>query len=36
MINGINFLDQPVNNDEIIYDNIRKIRNSQGDYCTTG
>ena len=31
MRNGINFLDQPVNNDKRIHDNIRKITNDQGD-----
>ena len=36
MINGQNFYDQPVRNDLITYDNIRKIATDQGDDYTTG
>ena len=31
-----NLFDQPVNNDKITYENIRKIATSQGDDYTTG
>ena len=36
MIDGKNFFDQPVKNDKITYENIRKIAISQGDDYTTG
>ena len=36
MINGENFLDQPIKNKKITYDNIRKIAIGQGDDNTTG
>ena len=36
MINGENFFDQPIKNDKITYDNIRKIATGQGDDYTTG
>ena len=36
MIDGRNFFDQPVKNNLITYDNIRKIETGQGDDCTTG
>ena len=36
MIDGKNFFDQPVKNDKIIYENIRKIAPGQGDNYTTG
>ena len=36
MIDGKNFLDQPVKNDKETYENIRKIATSQGDHYTTG
>ena len=36
MTNGRNFFDQPIKNDQITYDNIRKIATGQGDDCTTG
>ena len=36
MINEQNFFDQPVKNNLIIYDNIRKIAIGQGDDYTTG
>ena len=36
MIDGKNFFDQPVKNDKVTYENIRKITTSQGDDCTTG
>ena len=35
-IDGINFLDQPINNDTKTYENIRKITTGQGDNYTTG
>ena len=36
MIDGQNFFDQPVRNDLITYDNIRKIATDRGDDYTTG
>ena len=36
MINGENFFDQPVKNNKVTYDNIRKIAIGYGDDCTTG
>ena len=36
MINGENFFDQPIKNNKVTYDNIRKIATGQGDDCTTG
>ena len=36
MIDGKNFSDQPVKNDKITYENIRKIASGQGDDYTTG
>ena len=36
MINGENFCDQPIKNNKITYDNIRKIATGQGDDYTTG
>ena len=36
VINGENFFDQPIKNNKITYDNIRKIAISQGDDYTTG
>ena len=36
MINGENFLVQPIKNNKITYDNIRKIATGQGDDYTTG
>ena len=36
MIDGKNFFDQPVSNDKITYENIRKIATGQGDDYTTG
>ena len=36
MIDGKNFFDQPVNNDKVTYQNIRKITIGQGDDYTTG
>ena len=35
MIDGKNLFDQPIKNDEITYDNIRKIATGQGDDYTT-
>ena len=36
MINGENFFDQPVKNNRVTYENIRKIATDQGDDYTTG
>ena len=36
MIDGENFFDQPVKNDKVTYENIRKIATGQGDDYTTG
>ena len=36
MINEEHFFDQPVNNDKVTYENIRKIATGQGDNYTTG
>ena len=36
MIDGKNFLDQPVKNNKVTYKNIRKIPTGQGDDYTTG
>ena len=36
MIDGKNFFDQPIKNDKITYENIRKIATGQGDGYTTG
>ena len=36
MIDGRNFFDQPIRNDQIRYDNIWKIVNGQGENYTTG
>ena len=36
MINGENFFDQPVKNNKVTYENIRKIATGQGDNHTTG
>ena len=36
MINGGNFFDQPIKNNKVTYDNIRKIAIGQGDDYTTG
>ena len=36
MINGENFFDQPIKNNKITYENIRKIAIGQGDDYTTG
>ena len=35
MIDGKNFFDQPVKNDKVTYENIRKISTGQGDDYTT-
>ena len=35
MINGENFFDQPIKNNKLTYENIRKIATSQGDDYTT-
>ena len=36
MIDGKNFFNQPVKNNKVIYENIRKVATGQGDYYTTG
>ena len=36
IIDGQNVFDQPIRNNLITYDNIRKISTGQGDDCTTG
>ena len=36
MINVENFFDQPIKNNKVTYDNIRKITKGQGDDNTTG
>ena len=36
MIDGKNFFDQPVKNNKVTYENIRKITTGQGDDYTTG
>ena len=36
MINGENFFDQPIKNNKVTYNNIRKIAIGQGDDYTTG
>ena len=36
MIDGKNFLDQPINNDYKTYEIIKKIATSKGDDCATG
>ena len=36
MINGENFFDQPITNNKVTYENIRKIATGQGDDYTTG
>ena len=35
MINGKNFFDQPIKNNKVTYENIRKIATGQGDDYTT-
>ena len=36
MINGENFFDQPIKDNKVTYENIRKIATGQGDDYTTG
>ena len=36
MITGENFFDQPIKNNKVTYDNIRKIAIGQGDHYTAG
>ena len=36
MINGENFFDQPIKNNKVTYENIRKIATGQGDGYTSG
>ena len=36
MADGKNFCDQPVKNDKVTYENIRRITTGQGDVYTTG
>ena len=35
MINGVNFFDQPIRDNKMTYENIRKIATGQGDDYTT-
>ena len=36
MIDGKNFFDQPVKDDKVTYENIRKIATARGNDYTTG
>ena len=36
MINGENVFDQPIKNNKVIYENIRKVATGKGDDYTTG
>ena len=36
MINGENFFDQPIKDNKVTYENIRKIATGKGDHYTTG
>ena len=36
MINGENFFDQPIKNNKVTYENIRRIATGKGDDYTTG
>ena len=36
MIDGKNFFDQPIKDNKVTYENIRKISSGQGDDYTTG
>ena len=36
MVNGENVFDQPIKNNKVTYENIRKIATAQGDDYTTG
>ena len=36
MINGENVFDQPIKNNKVLYENIRKIATGQGSDYTTG
>ena len=36
MINGENVFDQPIKNNKVTYENIRKLATGQGDDYTTG
>ena len=36
MIDGKNFFDQPIKNNKITYENIRKVATCQGDDYATG
>ena len=36
MINGENLFDQPIKNNKVTYENIKKIATDQGDHHTTG
>ena len=36
MLNGRNFFDQPIKNDQITYDNVQKIETDQRDDFETG
>ena len=36
MINGENFFDQPIKDNKVTYENIRKVATGKGDDCTAG
>ena len=36
MINGENVFDQPIKNNKVTYENVRKIATGEGDDYTTG
>ena len=36
MINGENFFDQPIKDDKVTYENMRKVATGKGDNYTTG
>ena len=36
MINGENFFDQPIKDNKVTYENIRKVATGKGDDYTTG
>ena len=36
MINGEKFFDQPIKDNKVTYENIRKIATGRGDHCTAG
>ena len=36
MVNGENFFDQPIKDNKVTHENIRKVATGRGDDCTTG